>query len=110
MYKKKINDLRREIILETRMYMIKKNIESIRFDHPFKINVEVRIHDDYQMVPLICEQMDLYGNLTTLGPDSEPYELTLEELDIYDTAHIHEQVTRDNYKIEQYISEMEPLT
>lgn len=107
MYKQKIRDLKREMILETRKCLLKKNVGSLRMTSPFKINNEQKVNGDYMVIPLVVEEVDIYGNVTTVDYNGTIIELSLEELDVYDLAHLHSQVTKENYKVIDYIEEVE---
>lgn len=107
MFKEKLRDLRREMILETRMCLINKTIESIRITPAFKIYNEQKIGDDYVHIPLVVEEMDIYGTVTAMDTNGNPFELQLEELYLYDLAHLHEQVSKERYKILNYTENSE---
>lgn len=107
MYKEKLRNLKREIILETRKYLLNRKIESLRMTSPFKIHCELKIAGDYVMVPLIVEGVDIYGKVDTHDTNDDPWDIYLEELDVYDLAHLHEQVIKNSYTIINYLEETE---
>lgn len=105
MYKQKLRNLKREMILEIRKTLLNRKVESIRMTSPFKIYSEQKFGDDYTMVPLIVEEMDIYGKVLSQDPFNNPLEIDLEELSVYDLAHLYDVVTKDDYKITEYIEE-----
>lgn len=107
MYKEKIRNLKREIILEIRKYLINRKIQSIGITSPFKIYFEQKIVDDYHHVPLVVEEVDLYGTVSTINYDGLSIEIQLEEMDVYDLAHLHDQVYNDRYRVIDYIQDTE---
>lgn len=105
MYKEKIRNLKREIVLEIRKYLINRKVQTIRITSPFKITIEQRDGDDYTYVPLVVEEVDLYGTVSTINYDGISIEIQLEEMDVYDLAHLHDQVYNDRYRVIEYIED-----
>lgn len=73
----------------------------------FKINNEQKVGEDYMVIPLVVEEIDIYGSVTTVDYNGTIVELSLEELDVYDLAHLHERVIKNGYKVIEYLEDVD---
>lgn len=98
-YKQQVKQLQENIIKDIKQFMDELGQDELHFAHMFQVWVtEPTIDDDYTRVPYIAT--GLIGELVTCTDmSSGEVEIRLDELDIYELAHIMDSLTTLQYKI-----------
>lgn len=98
--KQTVQVIQKGFIDNIKAHLVNHSIETLEFLSPFRIWVAETMFDDETRVPYVAVGL-LNDGTVVGGSEIDEQEFSLEELDIYELAHILDTIDSRKYKIHE---------